>query len=272
MVNRAAPKRALTDFGYARGSCEAEYCEAGSYWILEPVLTIAYYYDEAYLERNPSAQSDLTQCQNEIAAIIKAVFGVNPVVEAPGNSATQSLADECFNDKDEHCECRTATNHDTVCEQNYNTTNYHLVHHKSCTGVLLKFNDSTKTTGAHKVCVLISGHVNCGKNGNNHKYDAVAGVARSDLRVATSFVNNTSDATIREKLTSLHEISHCLGALDGTVDQAHNNNKCVMSDGRTRNNDYLLEQWEWGYQNSASYKNLFCTDCKNKISTYLLTF
>ncbi len=284
-MNRAAPQKALTDFGYTGATnpkCEAGYSEPGSYWILEPVLTISYYYDQAYKSRNSSAQSFLTQRQAEIATILKYVFGISPVLEEPGSAPIQSFSDECSNDKDEYCECRTATDHKKECAQNYNTTNYHLVHHKSCTGILLKFNDNTKTTGAHKVCVLISGHVNCGKDGSNHEYNAVAGVARRDLRVATSFVNNASTAEVREKLTSLHEISHCLGAamgIDSPVDKLHNQvqididndgdleklGKCVMSSSRY--NQYLLQQWDLG--TGTGYKNLFCTECFQMISDYL---
>ena len=270
MVNRAAPKRALTDFGYAGATnpkCEAGYCEPGSDWILEPVLTIAYYYDQAYKSRNSSAQSFLTQRQAEIATILKYVFGISPVIEEPGSTPVQSFSDECSANINSLCSCsgRTTSN----CKAYHGTGTLSKLHHNNATGLLDDLIQNSYVCQPGKVNLMSSGHCPCYVSGGVHGFKNIAGLANTEEFVAVIYQTGESGNEYRDYLTALHEISHCLGAVGGTVDQEHNNKKCVMSDGGTRNNKYLLDEWK--KPNASGYTNLFCSTCKDKIAVYLKT-
>ncbi len=279
MVNRAVPKRALTDFGYigaANPKCEAGYCEPGSYWILEPVLTIAYYYDEAYLERNSSAQSVLTASQNDIATVIKYVFGVNPVVETPDSIATHSFADDCDkNNLNGNCNCSGRT--PTTCSQYRNSLQYQYIHHKNANSMLLQFYRKPPKLQGEKINVITSGVIPCYVDDatQTHYFKSntfdLGGLSNRNKRVAAVFTNVSSTVN-RNYYSALHEISHCIGAKKGTdskVDTKHNivdgKGRCIMS--TERDNDYLLAQWN--SHTAEGYGNLFCTDCYDMIQEYL---
>lgn len=110
-----------------------------------------------------------------------------------------------------------------------------------------------------------AGHLPCGTDDTTaaHGTSVLAGISLTGNRSGITFYTGPSEE-YRRKLTTLHEISHCLGALGGNVDQEHNNTRCVMSAGATRDNATLLGYWENG-----AYTSLFCSDCQTLIRNYL---
>lgn len=276
MVNRAVPKRALTDFGYTGATtphCAAGYSDPGSDWILEPVLTISYYYDQAYLERNPDAQSELTARQTEIGQILTTVFGVNPVLNAPGEATTPVFADECSANKNTNCSCSGRT--PTSCKDNCREENYSLIHHKNANTMLYQWRD-TFDEDDMKLRVLFSGQKPCYVTKNDeHKYMTntyqLGGLALSYSRIAEVFDYGGTLLNV-DYLTPLHEISHCLGAYTGTnlkPDTVHNTvegkGRCVMS--YSCDEVYLLQQ-----KNNGNYRNLFCNNCYTQIKNNLYVY
>ena len=259
----------MTDFGFIKTyapDCQAAYAEPGSVWELEPIVTIAYYYDQGYNQRYPNNKSTLVARQQEIATIIQNVFKLSVAVEEPGNTSTGSFADGCSAGLNANCSCsgRTAT----TCKTYNGTTTFSKLHHKNASGLLNDWLGHIPLSDRKKIRLMTSGHIPCSvNNGENHEYNGVAGLANPSSRVAVVYRNQGNDTEYRERLTALHEISHCLGAVGGTVDQHHNNGRCVMSNGSTRDNETLLEYW-----NDKNYSALYCTDCKTKVAAYVLTF
>lgn len=270
MVNRAAPKRALTDFGYVGAnnpSCEAGYSAPGSTWILEPIVTLTYYYDNGFQTRYGSClqdiKSDIRTAQLDIAQILTNVFDVEVHTEAPVYK--QSYADQCT--AGYAANCPETHNTTASCIENYKWDKKSSMHHKSDFSMLRHLYDSKTNANEHKLFVMFSGHIPCSvdKNGN-HSYGAITGSAiTGEYKICQVFRNGgttRNDGTqARNRYTALHEISHCLGAWTGdelTPDTEHGVG-CVMS--YNRSNSLLANYWD----DTELQELLYCNTCRDLI-------
>lgn len=161
---------------------------------------------------------------------------------------------------DSHCT-------DTTCK---NGTTYATTHHRSGSQALTYY-ISQKVSTAPAIWILFSGYDACRIRDGNHRYNVIAGVSRRSDQVGMVVHSDENDdisngQLYRDTLTALHEISHCLGATGGNVDQAHYNNRCIMSSGSNRDNATLYNYWKNG-----NYAGLYCPDCKSLIKNYIQT-
>ncbi len=293
MVNRAVPKRALTDFGYADATnpkCMAGYCEPGSYWVLEPVIptaNIKYYYDMCYYARKGSASvSSLQVYQDDVQDIFSGVFGLTVTTGVP--RLMQSYNDMCYSsinatNVEEWCthdEEKSATENNNACAQYCisppidEETNEIVIpasgklHHNNSSANLDHLYQTKQADTPVDIQLLTSGHGACGDevDGTAHEYNNVGGVAYIGYRVAVVFNPNISSGNYKQ-LTTLHELSHCFGAgsAEGSVadTESDSHRQCVMAYGRDDN--YLLSAWE-----DYNYNNLYCSSCRTEMKRYIM--
>ncbi len=290
LVNRLNTGLALTNYGYPQSgttNCGADYIDRGNVWILEDQynlspITISYYYDKAYHTRYSTAGvANLAAYQEQIGTILTNVFGVNIALVEPGDTPMTSFGDECVSGINEYCTEDTCDKNRTVdtCKANARTYPCTNAHHKSANAMLLRWNHSLAELGSNNntVNVLFTGHKHCHvNNSGEHEENAVAGMAYYvSHRVTGVFVDNSSNRTLYEKLTALHEISHQLGARsnNSNADTPHHLDEnglgmCVMS--YNRNHKKLLEYFDSSLL--SDHRSLYCDGCYRAIINYLDTY
>ena len=143
----------------------------------------------------------------------------------------------------------------------------------------LAYYASKKTNPEPAVWVLFSGYDPCYNGNGTHEYNAIAGLAAGSWQQTNGIWNrpcgvffdenceeNDNARKYRDRLTALHEISHCLGASKtaySLIDDDHGN--CVMSYDRDNSN---LVQW-FDSAAKSDHLKLYCDNCLNAISTFL---
>ncbi len=274
LVNFACTSRTLTTYGRSTittTNCAVDYSNYGAVWQVEDQqVAISYYYDTGFQERYnrnwSSTLSNVTAKQSEIKEIIENVFGIGVKMETPVYK--QSYGDQCTGyNYNANCPSSHATG--SSCAAYDTSKQLSTAHHKNSTANLRDMYNGKTDANKHKLFVMFSGHIPCGKDDDGaHAYSLVEGVAIRSYMVCTVYRNGnatTGDNTIyRDQYVALHEISHCLGAAtgaDSTPDTVHNGGVCIMSYG-------------WNLTMLATYWNsqpdqLYCDDCRLLIENYL---
>ncbi len=253
-------------------------------WDIQPItVNINYYFDNCYYARFSNnyitTTSSLVEYQDDVRDIFSEVFGIKVTTTMP--QLMQSYSDMCYsgaitannvNNRCTHGGGDTKTGHDNCLAYNGNSGSPPAsgdIHHNNDVANLYHLRQQKQSSTPVDIQFLMSGHFGCGMaiDETGHEYSNVGGIANIGYRVAVVF-NDNPDILFYKLFTTLHEISHCLGAgsapgskADTYVKDGHPN--CIMAYGR--NEGILNTAW-----NEGNYNELFCFFCKAEMKTYIM--
>ncbi len=276
LVNYAAKNRALSAVS---SKCMFTHSLDNSVWTLEKVnvqVTINYFYDYGYrLRLNKGAVDSPSLHQAEIEDIIEQTFHVPVTMNTP--QIFQSFADQCAESVTEesisdYYECLHTNPKDCVLFSLQPLPTCLKAHHRNAYAALSYLHSQKENK--KDIQFLLSGYEPCStefdENGEvlGHAVGTIGGAAMFGYYSASVFFTDMCDKDSRATLTTLHEISHILGASkhnDCPADTVHNGGMCVMS--YHRHSADLEKYWTLG-----QYRQLYCDDCYKAIVNYLKQF
>ncbi len=269
----------------------------GAEWELEPlILTLKYHYNYGYRYRAESMRNlvldkdlngdgtinaddtairVLSSYQNQIGTILEELFHLQVETQSP--SIFYSREDSCYTTEgnisgitasdvvDSH-----ATNGNPTCSTCYNVDCFSGIntHHRN-SNKGIEYYDQETENGTYQINLLTSGYKPCGVWDSNNdgviEHSTVGGLAR--WWTFTAAVYHGTDWAGVDDLAALHEISHCLGAVNSPADSVHYKNSvgqgvCVMSYERA--DETLTAYWQQG-----NYRSLFCDDCYENMDEFI---
>ncbi len=256
---------------------------ANALWCFESIVIIKYNYNYGYRYRmgtDAAANAELSARQGEIATILNRVFNVS--VQTEGVARFIAREDLCYTTvaSPTVADVIAAVGADEVADQS--TTNPHPCPNSHCTDPIcedkeqanthhrnaskgLDHYSSYKGANLHKIWLLTSGYEPChvwdhDEDGvETHGYGTIAGLAGGPSNRVAGVYHGDSGNTYKNTLTALHEVSHCLGAIDEPADTKHGN--CVMS--YNRSDEYLMQLYN--SESPTRQRLLYCDACYAQI-------
>ncbi len=269
-------------------------------WDLQPQqITVDYFYNYGYRYRfwngwenkntvaKTSSQVDdavvshLQSYQTTIDNVLTKTFGIDVVMKTP--KLICSREDMCYTSSQTELPFAQMVNaignaqiaddvNDNACIHSDSVISCKsgiLPHHRNASeGLDYMIQEREARSEEDHIYLLTSGYQPCDvrdvdKDGIlDHGYGTVAGLA-SPIAGVCGVYHATSGNTYKNNLTALHELCHCLGAVEKPADTEHG--ECVMSYNRNEQN--LLTTMS--SDNPSDYRNLFCDDCYDAIVTHL---